>query len=59
MSFEKLLDKLKLVIIQLNHQIINSKTSLDQFLATSMLPLILNDKKEIWNHPSIYGNPNK
>lgn len=59
MSFEELLDKLKLVIIQLDHQIINSKTSLDQFLATSMLPLIPKDKQEIWNNPSIYGNPDK
>ena len=57
--FEELLGLLLRVIPGLDGCVIVSKTSLDQTLAEWMLPLLPACKQELWNHPSMYGNPDK
>lgn len=43
----------------LDGEVIVSKTMLDQTLAEWMLPLLPKDKRDLWNSPSMYGNPEK
>ncbi len=59
MSFGELLLLLKQVMPRLDGKVIKSKTVLDQTLAEWVLPLLPNDKRDLWNKPSMYGNPEK
>lgn len=59
MPMRELLELLKQVIPKLDCEIIKSKTTLDQTLAEWILPLLPSDKKDLWNKPSMYGNPDK
>lgn len=59
MSFEELFAMLKQVMSRLDGKTIVSKNALDQTLAEWMLPLIPEEKKVLWNHPSMYGSPDK
>jgi hypothetical protein len=59
MPFDALLLLLKKVILQLDAGMIKSKILLDQTLADWMLPLLADDKRNLWNKPSMYGNPEK
>ena len=59
MSFEELLPMLKQVMPRLNGKTIVTKSALDQTLAEWMLPLLPEEKKTLWNQPSMYGSPDK
>jgi len=59
MTFNDLFEMLKLVILNLDDKTIISKSKLDQTLAEWMSPLLSADKQELWNKPSMYGNPEK
>jgi hypothetical protein len=59
MSFEEVLLLLQKVIPKLDDEILKSKTTLDQTLAQWIVPLLPDDKRDLWNKPSMYGNPNK
>jgi len=59
MAFDELFDKMKQVMPQLDDEVIVSKSTLDQTIAGWMLPLLPIEKRELWNHPSMYGNPDK
>ena len=59
MDFDSLLEILKQVIPQLDDHVIVSKSALDQTLAGWMTPLIPVQKRELWNQPSMYGNPDQ
>lgn len=59
MSFEELLQLLTQVIPKLDDTLIVSKTVLDQTLADWMAPLLPAGKLALWNHPSMYGSPDK
>lgn len=59
MPIEELLLLIKQVMPRLDGEVLKSKTMLDQTLAEWMLPLLPNDKRDLWNKPSMYGNPEK
>lgn len=59
MTFNVLFELLKQVIPRLDETIIVSKSALDQTIAGWMLPLLPREKRELWNHPSMYGSPDK
>lgn len=59
MSFEELFLILKQVMPKLEDEVLKSKTTLDQTLAEWMLPLLPNDKRDLWIKPSFYGNKEK
>ncbi len=59
MGLEELLRLLKQVLPKLDGELIKSKTRLDQTLAEWVLTLLPEDKKDLWNKPSMYGNPDK
>ncbi|MBU9727864.1 winged helix DNA-binding domain-containing protein [Diplocloster modestus] len=59
MSFEEALALLKQVIPKLDGEVLKSKTALDQTLAEWVRPLLPEDKRELWDKPSMYGNPDK
>lgn len=59
MPFEEALSLLKEVMPKLDGEVLQSKTTLDQTLAEWVLPLLPNDKKNLWRKPSMYGNPEK
>ena len=59
MSFSDLLDRLLQVISGLDDRVIVSKSALDQTLAEWMLPLIPEEKRRLWNAPSMYGQPER
>lgn len=59
MTFEEVWERLLEVMPKLNEHTLISKTVLDQTLADWMLPLIPAGKKERWNHPSMYGSPDR
>ncbi|MDO4275464.1 MAG: winged helix DNA-binding domain-containing protein [Eubacteriales bacterium] len=59
MTLDELLCTLKQVMPRLDDTVIVSKTTLDQTLAQWMLPLLPGEKQELWNQPSMYGNPDK
>lgn len=57
MSFEEALGLLLQVMPKMDGEVLVSKTSLDQTLAQWMRPLLPEDKRELWDEPSMYGNP--
>ncbi|MDR1329406.1 MAG: winged helix DNA-binding domain-containing protein [Oscillospiraceae bacterium] len=59
MPFDELLLLLKQVMPKLDGETLKSKTALDQALAEWVSPLLPNDKKDLWNKPSMYGSPEK
>jgi len=59
MSFGELLLLLKQVMSKLDMEVLKSKAILDQTLAEWVLPLLPNEKRDLWNKPSMYGNPEK
>lgn len=59
MPFDGLFLLLKQVLSLLDECTIISKTALDQTLAEWMLPLLPQEKRALWNCPSMYGNPDK
>ncbi|MGI6004856.1 MAG: winged helix DNA-binding domain-containing protein [Christensenellales bacterium] len=59
MPFEELLLLLKQVMPKLDGEVLKSKTALDQTLAEWVSSLLPNDKRDLWNKPSMYGNPEK
>jgi hypothetical protein len=59
MSFDELLLLLKQIMPKLDGEVLKTKTTLDQVLAEWMLPLLPKDKRDLWNNPSMYGNPEK
>jgi hypothetical protein len=59
MPFDELLLLLQKVMVKLDAEIVKSKVVLDQTLADWMRPFLADDKKSLWNKPSMYGNPEK
>lgn len=59
MSFDELFDILMQIIHRMDGKRIVSKTTLDETIATWMTPLLPAGKQELWNSPSMYGNPDK
>lgn len=59
MDFDGLFGLLRQVIGRLDGETILSKTTLDQTLAEWMMPLLPAEKRDLWNQPSMYGNPDK
>ena len=59
MEMEPLLELLKQVILRLDDTVITGKNALDQTLAEWMLPFLPKEKRELWNHPSMYGEPDR
>lgn len=59
MGFDELLEMLKQVMPRLDGTVIVSKNALDQTLAEWMLPFLPAGKRDLWNHPSMYGSPDK
>ena len=59
MDFDELLELLMRVMPRLDDALIISKNSLDQTLASWMLPFLPARKQDLWNHPSMYGDPNR
>lgn len=59
MGFDELLEMLMQVIPRLDGTVIVSKNALDQTLAEWMLPFLPAGKHDLWNHPSMYGSPDK
>lgn len=59
MTFDESLELLKQVIPQLDGHTLVSKTTLDQTLAQWILPLLPPEKRDLWNRPSMYGQPDK
>ena len=59
MEMEPLLELLKQVILRLDNVVITGKNVLDQTLAEWMLPFLPEEKRSLWNRPSIYGEPDR
>lgn len=59
LPFDGLLSLLRHVVKKLEGEVVRSKTDLDQILAEWMLPFLPEEKKALWNSPSMYGNPEK
>ena len=59
MDFDTLLEQMVQVLPQLDGRLILSKTALDQTIAEWMLPLLPEEKRKLWNQPSMYGNPDQ
>ncbi|WP_343249415.1 winged helix DNA-binding domain-containing protein [Diplocloster hominis] len=59
MSFGEVLALLEQVMPGMDAEVVKSKTALDQTLAEWVQPLLPRGKKELWNQPSPYGNPDK
>lgn len=59
MSFGELFEILMQVIHRLDGKRIVSKTALDETIAAWMTPLLPAGRQELWNAPSMYGNPDK
>lgn len=59
MTFAELLPVVKKVMPKLDGEVLKSKTTLDQTLAEWVLPLLPKGKEDLWNKPSMYGNPEK
>lgn len=59
MDFEELFLILKRVIPGLDGKIITSKSNLDQTLAGWMAPYLPDEKRALWNRPSMYGDPDR
>lgn len=59
MPFDLLFQMLCQIMPKLDEKVIVSKSDLDQTLAEWMAPLLPASKRELWNQPSMYGNPDK
>lgn len=59
MPFDDLLQRTLTAVTFLDTQLVVSKNTLDQELARRVYHTLPADKKERWNAPSIYGNPDK
>lgn len=59
MSFDELLLLLEQVMPKLDGEVLKSKHTLDQVLAEWMLTVLPDDKRDLWNKPSMYGSPDK
>lgn len=59
MDFDTLLEQMVQVLPQLDGRLILSKTALDQTIAEWILPLLPEEKRKLWNQPSMYGNPDQ
>lgn len=59
LDFDYLLRLLLQVIPGLDHRSISGKNELDQMLAAWMEPFLLEEKRQIWNQPSMYGSPDR
>jgi hypothetical protein len=57
MPFDELLALLKNVMPKLDAETIKGKNALGQGLAEWMLPFLPSGKRDLWNKPSMYGNP--
>lgn len=57
LDFDYLLRLLFQVIPGLDHRSISGKNELDQTLAAWMEPFLPEEKRQIWNQPSMYGSP--
>lgn len=59
MPFAELQELLRQVMPLLDTTVIESKTALDQTLAQWIGPLLPEEKRSLWNAPSMYGSPDK
>ena len=59
LDFDYLLRLLLQVIPGLDHRSISGKNELDQMLAAWMEPFLPEEKRQIWNQPSMYGSPDR
>ncbi len=59
LDFDYLLRLLFQVIPGLDHRSISGKNELDQMLAAWMEPFLPEEKRQIWNQPSMYGSPDR
>lgn len=59
LDFDYLLRLLFQVIPGLDYRSISGKNELDQMLAAWMEPFLLEEKRQIWNQPSMYGSPDR
>lgn len=59
MNFDDVFALVKHVIPNLDNHTLLSKTTLDQTLAAWISPLLPNEKRDLWEQPSMYGNPLK
>ena len=59
LDFDYLLRLLFQVIPGLDHRSISGKNELDQTLAAWMEPFLPEEKRQIWNQPSMYGSPDR
>lgn len=59
LDFGYLLRLLFQVIPGLDYRSISGKNELDQMLAAWMEPFLLEEKRQIWNQPSMYGSPDR
>lgn len=59
MDFSELLELLIQVIPKLDSFILSSKSALDQTLAGWISPLLPQQKRFLWNQPSMYGDPDR
>lgn len=57
LSFEQVWEMLRQVLPRLDDHRIAGKAALDQTLAEWMLPLLPEEKRELWKRPSMYGRP--
>ena len=57
LDFDYLLRLLLQVIPGLDHRSISGKNELDQMMAAWMEPFLPEEKRQIWNQPSMYGSP--
>ena len=59
MEMEPFFELLKQVIVRLDDAVIVGKNSLDQTLAGWMEPFLPEEKRQLWNRPSMYGEPDR
>lgn len=59
LPFPELLEMLIQVLPGLDQVTIAGKSSLDQTLAQWMLPLLPASRRDLWNRPSMYGDPQR
>lgn len=59
MSFDELFAIMMQVMPRLDGKRIISKTALDSAVSEWMMPFLPTGKQELWNHPSMYGSPDK
>lgn len=59
MSFDDLLHRTKDALRHLDHHTIRSKETLDETLASIIMQDLPDEKKPLWNAPSMYGSPDR